>query len=79
MKPHILIVEDEPDIAEGIRYNLERRGEFTAQVAHDGQAALVVVLGKAVTSQGCPSSFCAHPQPDIKGSPQSVKSNVRRV
>jgi DNA-binding response OmpR family regulator len=24
MKPHILIIEDDPDIAESIRYNIER-------------------------------------------------------
>src|SRR5215831_1174062 len=32
MKPHILIIEDDPDIAESIRYNLEREGAFTAEV-----------------------------------------------
>ena len=26
MKPYILIVEDDPDLAEGIRYNLDRNG-----------------------------------------------------
>jgi DNA-binding response OmpR family regulator len=54
MKPHILIIEDEPDIAESIRYNVERNGEFTAQVAHDSQAALRILYGKAITSQPQP-------------------------
>ena len=44
MKPHILIVEDDPDIAEGIRYNLERTGAFTAQIAASGEAALRFAL-----------------------------------
>ena len=54
LKPHILIIEDEPDIAESIRYNIERNGEFTAQVAHDGQAALRAALGKTISSQPLP-------------------------
>jgi DNA-binding response OmpR family regulator len=54
MKPHILIIEDEPDIAESIRYNVERNGEFTAQVAHDGHAALRILYGKAITSTPMP-------------------------
>jgi hypothetical protein len=33
MKPFILIIEDDPDIAESIRYNLERDGSFVAEVA----------------------------------------------
>ncbi len=44
MKPHILIVEDDPDLAEGIRYNLERTGDFTAQIAANGEAALRFAL-----------------------------------
>jgi DNA-binding response OmpR family regulator len=40
MKPHILIIEDDPDIAESIRYNLEREGAFTAEVALTGEAGL---------------------------------------
>ena len=31
MKPFILIIEDDPDIAESIRYNLERDGSFVAR------------------------------------------------
>ena len=49
MKPYILIIEDDPDIAESIRYNLEREGSFTAQVALSGEAGLNLVLGKLST------------------------------
>src|SRR5919107_3948538 len=35
----ILIVEDDPDVAEGLRYNLERE-QFKALVAADGEEAL---------------------------------------
>lgn len=45
MKPHILIIEDDPDIAESIRYNLEREGAFTAQVALSGEEGLRAALG----------------------------------
>ncbi len=37
MKPHVLIIEDDPDIAESIRYNVEREGHYTAQVALSGE------------------------------------------
>lgn len=46
MKPHILVIEDDPDIAESIHYNLEREGAFTAQIALTGEEGLVVALGK---------------------------------
>jgi DNA-binding response OmpR family regulator len=46
MKPFILIVEDDPDIAESIRYNLEREGMFAVQVAHTGEDGLNIALGK---------------------------------
>jgi DNA-binding response OmpR family regulator len=46
MKPFILIIEDDPDIAESIRYNLERDGSFVAQVALTGEAGLNIALGK---------------------------------
>src|SRR5690242_6300302 len=46
MKPFILIVEDDPDIAESIRYNLEREGMFAAQVALTGEDGLNIALGK---------------------------------
>src|SRR5262245_59524807 len=46
MKPYILIIEDDPDIAESIRYNLEREGTFSAQIALTGEEGLNVALGK---------------------------------
>ncbi len=46
MKPLILIVEDDPDIAESIRYNLEREGSFATQVALTGEEGLNIALGK---------------------------------
>jgi two-component system, OmpR family, alkaline phosphatase synthesis response regulator PhoP len=46
MKPNILIIEDDPDIAESIRYNLEREGSFTALVALTGEDGLRLALGK---------------------------------
>jgi DNA-binding response OmpR family regulator len=46
MKPYILIIEDDPDIAESIRYNLEREGSFAAQVALTGEEGLNIALGK---------------------------------
>ncbi|MEP7341460.1 MAG: response regulator, partial [Acidobacteriota bacterium] len=46
MKPFILIIEDDPDIAESIRYNLEREGAFQAQVALSGEEGLNIALGK---------------------------------
>lgn len=46
MKPYILIIEDDPDIAESIRYNLEREGSFTAVVALTGEYGLQLALGK---------------------------------
>lgn len=42
MKP-ILIIEDDPDIAEGVRYNLERDG-LTARVALTGEQGLKMAL-----------------------------------
>ena len=44
MKP-VLIVEDEPDIAEGLRYNLEREG-LRAVVAGTGEKGLEIALDK---------------------------------
>ncbi len=46
MKPYILVIEDDPDIAESIRYNLEREGSFAAQVALTGEEGLNIALGK---------------------------------
>jgi DNA-binding response OmpR family regulator len=42
----VLIVEDEPDIAEGLRYNLEREG-LRALVADTGEKGLALALDKA--------------------------------
>ena len=44
MKPHILIVEDEPPLVELLRYNLEKEG-YLVDVAEDGVAALERVRG----------------------------------
>jgi DNA-binding response OmpR family regulator len=41
----ILIVEDDPDIAEGLRYNLEREG-MTTLVAETGEKGLMAALDK---------------------------------
>jgi two-component system, OmpR family, alkaline phosphatase synthesis response regulator PhoP len=46
MKPYILIIEDDPDIAESIRYNIEREGAYTAQIALSGEEGLNIALGK---------------------------------
>ena len=43
MPKPVLIVEDDPDIAEGLRYNLEREG-FEARVALTGEQALAAAL-----------------------------------
>ena len=42
MPPRIVVVEDEPDIAEVVRYNLEREG-FQVEVHPRGDAALAAV------------------------------------
>ena len=44
MKPHILVVEDEPPLVELLRYNLEKEG-YLVDVAEDGAAALERVRG----------------------------------
>ncbi|MBX3278071.1 MAG: response regulator transcription factor [Acidobacteria bacterium] len=46
MKPYILIIEDDPDIAESIRYNLERDAAFTAQATLTGEEGLAAALGR---------------------------------
>ena len=43
MKPHILIIEDDPDIAESIRYNIERVGNCTAEIALTGELGLTIL------------------------------------
>ena len=45
MKRPVLIVEDEPDIAEGLRYNLEREG-LSAVVAETGEKGLAAALDR---------------------------------
>jgi DNA-binding response OmpR family regulator len=45
MNKPVLIVEDEPDIAEGLRYNLEREG-LRAVVAGTGEKGLELALDK---------------------------------
>jgi DNA-binding response OmpR family regulator len=42
----VLIIEDEPDIAEGLRYNLEREG-LPAVVAETGEKGLALALDKS--------------------------------
>jgi len=44
MSQNILIIEDESDIAESLRYNLEREG-FKTQIADSGEKALKMTLG----------------------------------
>ena len=36
----ILVIEDDPDIALSLKYNLEREGTFSVQVADDGETGL---------------------------------------
>src|SRR3712207_4289210 len=45
MNRRVLIVEDDPDIAEGLRYNLEREG-LRAVVAGTGEKGLEIALDK---------------------------------
>src|SRR5919199_4577432 len=45
MNRPVLIVEDDPDIAEGLRYNLEREG-FTTVVAASGEKGLAAALDR---------------------------------
>src|SRR5918998_3858519 len=45
MSRPVLIVEDDPDIAEGLRYNLEREG-LDARVALTGEKGLAAALDK---------------------------------
>ena len=52
MKPYILIIEDDPDIAESIRYNLEREGAYSAHVAESAEEALKAALGGAGAKRG---------------------------
>jgi two-component system phosphate regulon response regulator PhoB len=42
MKPRVLIVEDEPELVEMLRYNLEKEG-FEVASAHDGEEGLAMI------------------------------------
>lgn len=48
MSQHILIIEDEPDIAESLRYNFERDG-FRAFIAESGEKGLRLALDEQHT------------------------------
>jgi DNA-binding response OmpR family regulator len=52
MKPYILIIEDDNDIAESIRYNLEREGAYSARVAESAEEALKAALGGTSAKRG---------------------------
>ncbi|MFN0124394.1 MAG: response regulator transcription factor, partial [Blastocatellia bacterium] len=57
MKPRILIIEDDPDIAESIRYNLERGGDFHTTVTHSGEEGLLAAHArKPVNGNDGPAS-----------------------
>jgi DNA-binding response OmpR family regulator len=45
MSKPVLIIEDDPDIAEGLRYNLEREG-LSARVAESGEIGLSIALDR---------------------------------
>ena len=47
MRTHVLVVEDEQDIAALIKHTLEKGGEIEADVAHTGDAALKAVAERA--------------------------------
>jgi DNA-binding response OmpR family regulator len=36
----ILVIEDDPDIALSLKYNMEREGDFSVRVVHDGEEGL---------------------------------------
>jgi len=46
-RPHVLIVEDEPDIAGLIKHTLERGGNADARIVSSGDAALKAVADRA--------------------------------
>ncbi|PYR35985.1 MAG: hypothetical protein DMF90_11785 [Acidobacteria bacterium] len=45
-KPRVLIVEDEPDVAELVRHTLERNGTAEAEVVGSGDEALRVITAR---------------------------------
>ena len=44
MKKNIVVIEDDVDIAQSIRYNLEREGNFQVRLATSGETGLRTVL-----------------------------------
>ncbi len=46
MAKRILIVDDEPSIVKGLRFNLEQQDDYEVDVAYDGEAALDLFLQK---------------------------------
>lgn len=65
MRPYILIIEDDPDIAESIRYNLEREGAFAAQVALSGEEGLRIALSKPAVATTARSADGNTATPDL--------------
>lgn len=77
MKPYILIIEDDPDIAESIRYNLEREGTFTAQVALTGEEGLNIALCKEQLGQLAPAGQSGPPvSPRRSGESGALSPNL---
>ena len=73
MKPNILIIEDDPDIAESIRYNLEREGSFTARVALTGEDGLRLALGNGGPNR---STAASEPSP-LSGGDFALKNLLK--
>lgn len=46
VEPHVLVVDDDPDVALLVRMLLERRGGCTVDVAEDGETALELVTAR---------------------------------
>ena len=42
MKPDILVVDDESDIVDILKYNLEKENEYTVHAAYNGTEALAI-------------------------------------
>jgi DNA-binding response OmpR family regulator len=72
MKPFILIIEDDPDIAESIRYNLEHDGSFVAQVALTGEMGLNIALGKGQSKRNHQTSKTARRGPPDSSTPDLI-------
>jgi DNA-binding response OmpR family regulator len=52
MLQHILIIEDEPDIAESLRYNFERE-RYKVSVAESGEKGLRLSLDEHTSADVC--------------------------